>query len=125
MPEIDENEFTLYKFTDEEMLEASTFNDLQLKYLRTMRALTAIEKVNMAVSSGSSPEDYVRRQEHLRGALGAYDLLLTSHETLIAAKRENEREKAAASAPIVTASYTAAQEGIEVGGVYAGFNSDQ
>lgn len=97
MPELKENEFSYYEFSDEEVALAADYNDLQLKYIRTRRAMSAIEKCNMQ-ASGLDDKEYIKRQQYLAGMLAAYDVLLVSHETTQALREELARRAVADAA---------------------------
>lgn len=90
-----ENEFSLYSFTEAELPVAATYSELQLQYIRTLRAQTAIEKINLR-STGLDDRTFIIRHEYLAGQLSAYDVLLTQHD-VYAEERKALEEFAAAS----------------------------
>lgn len=94
MPILQENEFSLYAFTDEEMPIAATYAELQLKYIRTVRAGAAIEKINLR-STGLEDQEFLIKHEYLAGFLSALDYLLTQHDVYAEERRALEEISAA------------------------------
>lgn len=80
MAEIYQNEFTMYKFKDGELAQATAFTELSLQYIRTVKGRAAIEKSNIGFINLEDSQP-ILRSEYLRGYIAALDLLLQQHET--------------------------------------------
>lgn len=80
MAEIEQNEFTMYKFKDGELAQATAFTELSLQFIRTVKGRAAIEKSNIGFVNLEDSQP-ILRSEYLRGYIAALDLLLQQHET--------------------------------------------
>lgn len=80
MAEIYQNEFTMYKFKDGELAQATAFTELSLQYIRTVKGRAAIEKSNIGFINLEDSQP-ILRSEYLRGYIAALDLLLQDNES--------------------------------------------
>ena len=76
MAQLDETQFTAYVFTDEEILEACVFTDLQEKHIQTEIARYAQQQITATAEGMLSPEEFVRAHEYRRGLMGSLQYLL-------------------------------------------------
>lgn len=80
MPKRLDSSFTMYEFTDEELLQAITFSELQEKYLQTVLAMCMTDKMTVAVNikSNDPVKEFMFEHEYLRGGIEQIKLLLGS-----------------------------------------------
>ena len=81
MPQVSETEFTAWEFTEEELLEAACFNDLQTKYLQTEMSRYAQQQINATVES-TDPFEFAKAHEYRRGLIGSIKYLLEMSKSL-------------------------------------------
>lgn len=96
------NNFSSYEFTDAEMILASTFTALNLKYLQTMLADAMTEKMNLAYNpeSKNADREFQLAHEYLRGQIVTYTLLINTslnNDAKLAAKLQGQQESQAKS----------------------------
>lgn len=92
MSKLQDTSFTSYSFTDQEVVVAGTFTELQLQYLLTERSIRAETKLRIAYNP-SSPEQFAFEHEYLRGAIEVLDFILARHDDLQEQGRELLRQQ--------------------------------
>jgi hypothetical protein len=82
MPKIKSRPFVEYSFTEEELVVASVFTELQTAYIETTLSYSALEKANLAYTAGmvDSERLFIYQQEYLRGKMEALQELLNISE---------------------------------------------
>lgn len=88
MAEIAQNEFTMYIFKDGELAQATSFTELNLQFIRTVKGRAAIEKVNLGFVDITDTAP-ILRSEYLRGFVAGLDLLLQEHSSYEAERLQN------------------------------------
>lgn len=88
MAEIFQNEFTMYNFKEGELAQATSFTELNLQFIRTVKGRAAIEKANLGFVDihDTAP---ILRSEYLRGFMAGLDLLLQEHASYDAERLQN------------------------------------
>lgn len=76
MAQLDETEFTAWKFTNDELLEACVFTELQEKYIQTEIARYAQQQITATAEGIPSPEEFIRAHEYRRGLMGSLRYIL-------------------------------------------------
>lgn len=78
MPKRLDGKFTIYEFTDEEILQAVTLSPLQEAYIQTLLAMVMTDKMNIAVdiSSKDPAKDFMFQHEYLRGSAEQLQFIL-------------------------------------------------
>lgn len=70
---------TSYKFTEEELFDATIFNPLQLMYLKTMLASHKEYRYKLPVDP-DNVNKFVMESEYERGAIDALENIINQHE---------------------------------------------
>lgn len=74
------NEFTTYEFSDQELLEAAKLTELQKAFIQHQIGLILSEKVNLRFDPSNSVE-FMQTEAHITGMVQAYkDILRMSDE---------------------------------------------
>lgn len=75
MPQIRENAFTAYDFTDDDW-EYIALNDYQIKWIRSMVSEAALAKSNLTTKD-KTPEEFMRAQAYFEGQVHQLTYMLT------------------------------------------------
>lgn len=86
--------FTKYSFTDEELLFAVSYSDLQLHYIQTQLALYAEQKISIAADTYESPEVFLRAHEYHRGLMDAMKYLIEMYHSVSSIIKKKAEEDA-------------------------------
>ena len=84
MPTLRPNPFTSYEFAPQELEQAAQFNDLQVKYLRTLLSETAEQLINLKFDPANALSVTVEhaylsgQKEVLETLLNAYNAVASS-----------------------------------------------
>lgn len=90
MPTLIAQPYVQYDFTDEELVVAAVFTELQVAYIATQLATAAVEKNNLSYPYGDTDAatKFLLEQEFLRGQITAFQLLLDGSADLQERQRE-------------------------------------
>lgn len=92
MPTAIENGYTTYAFTDEELISAASFTQLQRLYIQTERSIQAQNLADLEYDP-EHPLQFVKNQARLKGMVEAFDFLLQHELAEDAAQRWEEIAK--------------------------------
>lgn len=90
MPRVIAQPLIQYEFSDDELVVAAVFTELQTAYIETQLSMAAIEKTNLAYEPGTidAKDKFLLESEFLRGQVTAFQLLLDGSTDL----KEKQRE---------------------------------
>lgn len=90
MPTVISQPFIQYEFSDEELVVAAVFTELQTAYIETQLSIAAIEKTNLGYEPGAvdAKDRFLLESEFLRGQITAFQFLLEGSADL----RDRQRE---------------------------------
>lgn len=88
-----DNGFTSYDFTQEDLISAATFSDMQKMYIQTQRAAAAMDVLNLEFDA-ANPSKFLDARAFQRGFIAACDFFLDHENAEDAAKRWEELKAA-------------------------------
>lgn len=96
MPHLLSMPYIEYSFTDDEIVVAATYTELQVQYLETQLAQVVREKNNLAYDPTvpNSEARYINENEFLRGQISVFELLLNTNNDLKERQRELMKRQA-------------------------------